>query len=116
MKRRKIPSNRTNFNIRNPVSNRVARILAAHYANLKRDLGIEDSGNYMSMSYEDIFHNAILCTIQDIRAAHFRTEAQVLKYFEYRYHCIVMQIIKDSQLIHYINYADNQQTPPNPEE
>lgn len=116
MKKERIPSNRTNFNIRNPVSDRVARILAAHYANLKRHLGVEDSGNYLSMSYEDMFHNAILCTIQDIRAARLRTEAQVLKYFEYRYHCIVMQIIKDSQLIHYTNYADNQQTLKNTEE
>lgn len=114
--KKRIPSNRANFLVKRPSSDRVARILSENYSILKRRLGVEVGGNYLSMSYEDMFHNAILYTIQDVKAAALPTESQILKYFEYRYRNIVMEITKDSQLITHITYADNKQTKEDPEE
>lgn len=114
--KRRIPSSRANFLVKRPSSDRVARILSENYSILKRRLDVGSGGNYLSMSYEDMFHNAILHTIQDTKAAALSTDSQILKYFEYRYRCIVTEIIKDSQLITHITYADNQQTKENPQE
>lgn len=106
----RVPSNRTNFNKGRRASRRVANILSRNYLALKTQLRIRDTGNYLSMSYEDMFHNAILLTIQDDRARKLTTDKQVLKYFEYKFKCVVREIIKDSRLITNICYADNQQT------
>lgn len=114
--KKRIPSNRANFLAKRTSSDRVARILSENYFVLKRRLGVGPGGNYLSMSYEDMFHNAILHVIQDTKAAHLPTDSQILKYFEYRYRCIVTEIIKDSQLVTHITYADNQQTKENPQE
>lgn len=107
---KRIPSNRTNFNKERPVSERVADVLSKNYIALKARLCIGGAGNYMSMSYEDMFHNAILFTIQDAKADELTTDNQILKYFEYKYKCVVMEIIKDSYLIKNTAYADYQQT------
>lgn len=114
--RKRIPSNRTSFKAGYPISEAVARVLAAHYFTLKKRLRIEAVGNYLSMSYEDMFHNAILYTIQDAKAAQLTTEDEVLEYFEHKYRSVVLGIIKDSHLINRIEYADNKQTEEDPQE
>ncbi len=114
--KKRIPSNRTNFDARRPASARVAGILSKHYLTLKARLCVQDTGNYLSMSYEDMFHNAILFTIQDVEAEKLTTDNQVLKYFEYKFKCVVREIIKDSQLISHTHYADYQQTKEDEEE
>lgn len=113
---RRIPSNRTSFNASRHASDWVAAILSKNYSFLKEKLCVDKTGDYLSMSYEDMFHNAILYTIQDERAAALTTENQVLKYFEYRYRWVVVEIVKDSQLIEFIPYADNKQAEEEPEE
>lgn len=110
MIKKRIPSNRTNFDKERPVSFRVASVLSENYTTLKERLCPGDTGNFMSMTYEDMFHNAILFTIQDAKAADLTTDNQILKYFEYKYRCVVIEITKDSYLINNTEYADYQQT------
>lgn len=99
-----------------PYSSRVAGIIAKNYDSLNKDLNKGKYGRFSSMSFEDIFHEAILYVIQD-RKAFDLSEQELLKHFKYRYRMVQYQIIQESKLerlvdvtpdnIMSVRYADN---------
>lgn len=90
-----------------PHSDYVASVLAKHYNGLKQEFDTGDAGNFHSMSYSDIFHEAILYVIQDKKAFEM-SEDELIEHFKYRYNMIKFQIIQDSKLKFNTN-ADNLQ-------
>lgn len=80
-----------------PHSDYVASVLAKHYDSLKQEFDDGDTGNFHSMSYSDIFHEAILYVIQDKKAFEM-PEDELIEHFKYRYNMIKFQIIQDSKL------------------
>lgn len=74
----------------------VANILAKHYDYLKERLWICPNGNYRGRSMEDIFADTVIYVIQDKEACNLKTEAEILKHFEYRFNMIKFQVVKDS--------------------
>lgn len=97
--KKRVPSKRTNF-VGNTVNPRVAELLARYYLSLRDKLCKGKHGNMLSMSYEDIFHNAIIRTIQDEKTLKLTTDDEILQFFEKRYRSIEIEIVKDNQLIH----------------
>lgn len=106
--KRRLPSNRTNFTGKaaNP---RVAELLARYYLSLRDKLCKGKHGNVLSMSYEDIFHTAIIWTIQDKNTIGLNDE-EILQYFEKRYRSTEMEIRRDNKLLKQTEYADDIQT------
>lgn len=90
-----------------PHSDHVASVLAKHYNSLKQEFDGGNIGNFHSMSYSDIFHEAILYVIQDKKAFEM-SEDELIEHFKYRYNMIKFQIIQDSKLKFNTN-ADNLQ-------
>lgn len=90
-----------------PHSDHVASVLAKHYNSLKQEFDGGNIGNFHSMSYSDIFHEAILYVIQDKKAFEM-SENEIIEHFKYRYNMIKFQIIQDSKLKYNTN-ADNLQ-------
>lgn len=90
---------------RKPHSDYVASIIAKHYNKLREQLDSGRSGNFLSMSFEDIFQETVLYVIQD-KKAFGMTETEILKHFKQKYSVIKFQTIFDSKLIHFTN-ADN---------
>lgn len=87
----------------------MAELLARYYLSLRDKLCKGKHGNMLSMSYEDIFHNAIIRTIQDEKTVNLKTDEEILQYFEKRYRSTEMEIVRDNKLISNTN-ADNIQT------
>lgn len=106
--KKRTPSKRANF-VGKTVNNRVAELLARYYLSLRDKLCKGKHGNMLAMSYEDIFHNAIVKTIQDEETIKLTTDEEILEFFEKRYRSIEMEIVRDSRLIN-ITDADNIQT------
>lgn len=79
-----------------PHSDYIASIIAKHFNMLKNDLCEGDRGNFYSMSYEDIFQETVLYTIQDKKSFDL-SEKEVIEHFKYRYNMIKFQIIQDSK-------------------
>lgn len=99
-----------------PYSSRVAGVIAKNYDALNKDLNKGKYGNFSSMSFEDIFHEAILYVIQDKKAFDL-SEKDLMKHFKYRYRMVQYRIIQESKLerivdvkpesIMSVRYADN---------
>lgn len=103
----RVPSKRTNF-VGNTVNPRVAELLARYYLSLHDKLCRGKHGNMLAMSYEDIFHNAIVKTIQDKETTKLTTDNEILAFFEKRYRSIEMEIVRDSRLINTTDADDIQ--------
>lgn len=88
-----------------PFSDSVASILAKNYNILRDEFVKGEYGSYVSMSYEDIFHETILYVIQDKKAFDL-SEQELLTHFKFRYNMIKFQIIQDSKL-HSTIYAND---------
>lgn len=102
------PKKRTNFE-KGKADKRVSDLLARYYVQLYGELCKGKKGNYMSMSYEDIFHNAVLSTIQDPKAASLIADQDILDYFRRKLGIAEMQIIRDNKLLKNKIYADDKQ-------
>ena len=90
-------------------SDRVASVLAKSYNTLSNEFVKGEFGNYGSMSYEDIFHEAILYVIQDETAFNL-SEQDIIAHFKYRYNMVKFQIIQDSKLLSaYANYPQTKE-------
>lgn len=103
-------SKRTNFKKGIKPSQRVSELIARYYLELRDKLCKGKRGNFLSMSYEDIFHNAVLSVMQDSKTEQLTTDSEILASIEHKYRITEMQIIRDSLQINNIPYADNQQT------
>lgn len=81
--------------------------LARHYLELKAKYCKGTHGNYSSMSYEDIFHNSILFTINN-RA---NVGDDIEEYFAKRLKAVESQVISDDRQTKKKNaeYANNLQ-------
>ncbi|RHO65992.1 hypothetical protein DW083_19900 [Parabacteroides sp. AF48-14] len=108
---KQIPKKRTNF-VGKTVNNRVAELLARYYLSLRDKLCKGKHGNMLAMSYEDIFHNAIVKTIQDKETTKLTTDDEILAFFEKRYRSIEMEIVRDSRLINTTDADDIQAKAP----
>lgn len=80
-----------------PYSAKVLNVIASHYNELKRKLCPIAYGNYAGRSTEDIFSDAICVVIQDEAAKELVTNADILKFFEYRFKMVSFQVIKDNK-------------------
>lgn len=107
-KKKTVVYSRTNFQKGTP-NQRVQEMLARYYLELKGRLCKGAKGNFMSMSYEDIFHNAILKTIQNSKASDVMTDQEIIALFEKVYASTEFQVINDYKSIHPLPYAYHQQ-------
>lgn len=91
---------------RNKASAYIARVIGEHYAELRSRLCKGDYGNFASRSYEDIFSDTIVFVIQDPEMVRLHDDKDIVEHFCFRYRMIEFQIIKDSQQLKEITYAD----------
>lgn len=80
-----------------PYSARVLKVIATHYNELKQKLCPMAYGNYAGRNTEDIFSDTIITVIQDEAAKELKIDAEILKYFEYRFRMVSFQVIRDSK-------------------
>lgn len=93
------------------VNERVNIVLARYYLDLKAELCKGNRGNFLSMTYEDIFQNAVLWTLQDSKTKDLISDNDIIEYFKKKYKSIEKQIISDSKVLPEMNkrYAKHQQ-------
>lgn len=80
-----------------PYSAKVLKVIAKHYNELKQRLCPIAYGNYSGRNTEDIFSDTICVVIQDKAAKEQKTDAEILKFFEYRFKMVSFQVIKDNK-------------------
>ena len=108
MKLKQNPYNR-NRNKPKPHSDYVASIIAKYYDRLKNELIDCEGGNFLSMTFQDIFQETVLSVIQDKKAFTMSPE-KILEYFKYKHKMIRFQVIQDAKLIKKAHYSRIKET------
>lgn len=110
MRSKRTPSKRTNFIRPGKANPRLGELLARYYLSLQAKLCVDFDKTYLSMSYADIFHNAIVLALQDESTNDLTTDQELLDYFEKKFHTVEAEIRMDHKLLNQTTYADDLQT------